>query len=108
MAIMHTGLSGEGASPLTCCRSKCFIPTRGELARTPSLTLVIPRDMAESYRGRAATAAWGEGMGRHASLMGMGQTASCSGTSTSDSRSDADLVPRADVASSEVLPWPSI
>ncbi|RRT40698.1 hypothetical protein B296_00022341 [Ensete ventricosum] len=33
----------------------------------------------------------------------MGQAASCSGTSTSDSRSDADLVPQADVASSEVL-----
>ncbi|RWW71576.1 hypothetical protein BHE74_00020661 [Ensete ventricosum] len=59
--------------------------------------------MAETYGGRAAAAAWGGGMGRHAALMGMGQAASCSGTSTSDSRSDADLVPRADVASSEVL-----
>ncbi|RRT63021.1 hypothetical protein B296_00019806 [Ensete ventricosum] len=64
--------------------------------------------MAETYGGRAAAAAWGGGMSRHATLMGMGQAASCSGTSTSDSRSDADLVPQADVASSEVLPWPSI
>ncbi|RRT72052.1 hypothetical protein B296_00034874 [Ensete ventricosum] len=80
----------------------------GELARTPSLTLVVPRDMAETYEGCAAAAAWGRGMGRHVALMGMGQAASCLGTSTSDFRSDADLVPRADVASSEVLSWPSI
>ncbi|RRT32781.1 hypothetical protein B296_00050341 [Ensete ventricosum] len=53
--------------------------------------------MAETYGGRAAAAAWGGGggMSRHAALMGIGQAASCSGTSTSDSRSDADLVPRA-------------
>ncbi|RWW36854.1 hypothetical protein BHE74_00058089 [Ensete ventricosum] len=59
--------------------------------------------MAETYRGRATGAAWGRGMGRHAALMGMGQAASCSGTFTSDSRSDADLVPRVDVASSKVF-----
>ncbi|RRT46123.1 hypothetical protein B296_00014368 [Ensete ventricosum] len=64
--------------------------------------------MAETYGVRAAATVWGGGMGRHAALMGMGQAASCSGTSTSDSRSEADLVPRADVASSEVLSWPSI
>ncbi|RWW52518.1 hypothetical protein BHE74_00041053 [Ensete ventricosum] len=59
--------------------------------------------MAETYGGRATAAAWGGGMGRHVALMGMGQVASCSGTSTSDSRSDVDLVPRADMASPEVL-----
>ncbi|RRT40808.1 hypothetical protein B296_00053138 [Ensete ventricosum] len=64
--------------------------------------------MAETYGGRAAAAAWGGGMGRHAALMGMGQAASCSGTSTSDFRSDVDLIPRADVTSSEVLSWLSI
>ncbi|RWW58354.1 hypothetical protein BHE74_00034802 [Ensete ventricosum] len=95
-------------NPLTCCRSKYFIPVGGELAHTPSLTLVVPRDMAETYGGRVVATACGGGMGRHATLMGMGQAASCSGTSTSDSRSDKNLVPRADMASSEVLPWPSI
>ncbi|RRT75942.1 hypothetical protein B296_00005469 [Ensete ventricosum] len=59
--------------------------------------------MIETYGGRAAAAAWGGGMGRHAALMGMGHATSCSGTSTSDSRSDTDLVPRADVISSEVF-----
>ncbi|RWW65332.1 hypothetical protein BHE74_00027368 [Ensete ventricosum] len=57
--------------------------------------------MIETYGGRATAATWGGGMGRHAALMGMGQATSCSGTSTSDSRSDIDLVPRADVISSE-------
>ncbi|RRT34929.1 hypothetical protein B296_00055148 [Ensete ventricosum] len=97
----------ERASPLTCsltcCRSKCFIPVGEELACTPSLTLVVPRDMAETYVGRATAMTWGGGMGRHAALMGMDQATSCSGTFTSDSRSDVDLVSRADVASSEVL-----
>ncbi|RZS11720.1 hypothetical protein BHM03_00043081 [Ensete ventricosum] len=59
--------------------------------------------MAETYGGRATAMAWDRGMGRHAALMGMGQAASCLGPSTSDSRSDADLVPWADVASSKVL-----
>ncbi|RRT36505.1 hypothetical protein B296_00025870 [Ensete ventricosum] len=76
-----------------CCRSKCFIHVGGEPAQTPTLTLVVPRDMAEMYGGRAATVACDEGMGRHAALMGMGHAASCSDTSTSDSISDADLVP---------------
>ncbi|RZR74068.1 hypothetical protein BHM03_00031581, partial [Ensete ventricosum] len=69
---------------LTYCRSKCFIPMGGELARTLSLTLVVPRDMTETYGGRAVAAAWGGSMG---------QAASCSDTSTSDSRSDARLGP---------------
>ncbi|RRT75165.1 hypothetical protein B296_00006336 [Ensete ventricosum] len=38
---------------------------------TPSLILVVPRDMAESYGGRAAIAAWGEGMTRDTILMGV-------------------------------------
>ncbi|RWW49780.1 hypothetical protein BHE74_00044004 [Ensete ventricosum] len=59
--------------------------------------------MVETYGGRAAAVAWDKGMGRHAALMCMSQSGSCSGTSTSDSRSDPDLVPRANVASSEVL-----
>ncbi|RRT37731.1 hypothetical protein B296_00040542 [Ensete ventricosum] len=92
----------------SCCRSMCFISLGGELARTPSLTSVVPRDMAETYGRRAAAVAWDGGMGRHTALMGMGHAMSCSDTSTSDSRSDVDLVPRADMASSEVLPWPSI
>ncbi|RZR82624.1 hypothetical protein BHM03_00009076 [Ensete ventricosum] len=55
----------------TCYRNGCFIPVGGELVSTPSLTFVIPRDMAEMYGGRAAVAAWGEGMACHATLMGM-------------------------------------
>ncbi|RWW46647.1 hypothetical protein BHE74_00047429 [Ensete ventricosum] len=55
-----------------CCRNGCFIPVRGELVRTLSLTFVVPRDVAETYGGRAAAAAWGEGMARHATLMSVG------------------------------------
>ncbi|RWV88270.1 hypothetical protein BHE74_00040541 [Ensete ventricosum] len=90
MTIMHKGLFGDGrgdpkklllcpmrsrereSPPFTCCRSKCFIPVGGELARTPSLTFVVPRDMAETYGGRAAAVVWGKGMARHATLMGVG------------------------------------
>ncbi|RZS25827.1 hypothetical protein BHM03_00059078 [Ensete ventricosum] len=54
------------------CRNECFIPVRGELVRTLSLTFVVPRDVIETYRGRATTAAWGEGMAHHATLMGVG------------------------------------
>ncbi|RWW87692.1 hypothetical protein BHE74_00003466 [Ensete ventricosum] len=68
MAILHKGLFGDGRGdperPLRC--------PRGELACTPSLTLVVPRDMAETYKRREAAAAWGEGMTRHATLMGVG------------------------------------
>ncbi|RRT64344.1 hypothetical protein B296_00006562 [Ensete ventricosum] len=60
--------------PFTYCRSKCFISMGGELARTPSLTFVVPRDMAETYGGRAAAASWGDDMARHATLMGVGLT----------------------------------
>ncbi|RRT72012.1 hypothetical protein B296_00005115, partial [Ensete ventricosum] len=57
----------------TCCRKRCFISVRGELIRTPSLlTFVVPRDVAEMYRGRATATSWGEGMTRHATLMGVG------------------------------------
>ncbi|RWW19827.1 hypothetical protein GW17_00016094 [Ensete ventricosum] len=56
----------------TCCRSRCFIPVGGELAGTPSLTFVVPRDMTETYGGCVAAATWGEGMARHATLMGVG------------------------------------
>ncbi|RZR97466.1 hypothetical protein BHM03_00026650 [Ensete ventricosum] len=56
----------------TCCRSKCFIPVGGELARIPSLTFVVPQNMAETYEGRVAAATWGEGMARHATLIGVG------------------------------------
>ncbi|RWW39808.1 hypothetical protein BHE74_00054826, partial [Ensete ventricosum] len=51
--------------------SKCFILVGGELINTLSLTLVVPRDMAELYGGRAAAAAWGEGVTLHATLMGV-------------------------------------
>ncbi|RRT57139.1 hypothetical protein B296_00023573 [Ensete ventricosum] len=61
--------SSERKLPLTCCRSKCFILVGGELARTPSLTFVVPRNMAETYGGHVA---WGVGMARHATLMGVG------------------------------------
>ncbi|RRT34375.1 hypothetical protein B296_00031439 [Ensete ventricosum] len=70
IVILHKGLFGDGRGDSE--RSKCFRPVGGELARTPSLTFVIPRDMAETYGGRAAVAAWGEGMARHATLMGVG------------------------------------
>ncbi|RZR94287.1 hypothetical protein BHM03_00022951 [Ensete ventricosum] len=84
IAILHTGLFGDGRGdlerplrcpkslPFTCCRSKYFIHVGGELARAPSLTFVVPRNMTETYGGRAATTAWGEGMTRHATLMGVG------------------------------------
>ncbi|RRT31787.1 hypothetical protein B296_00057050, partial [Ensete ventricosum] len=64
--------SRERASPFTCYRSKCFIPMGGELARTPNLTFVVSRNMAETYGGCAAAAVWGEGMTRHATLIGVG------------------------------------
>ncbi|RRT82250.1 hypothetical protein B296_00002790 [Ensete ventricosum] len=66
--------SDHGREPIlyTCCRSKCFIHVGGELARTPSLTFVVPRNMTETYGGRAAAATWGEGMTRHATLIGVG------------------------------------
>ncbi|RRT36504.1 hypothetical protein B296_00025865 [Ensete ventricosum] len=92
MAILHTCLSRGG---------------RGDPER-PLRRPIVARDMAETYGGRAVAMAWDRGMGRHAALMGMGQAASCLGPSTSDSRSDADLVPWADVASSKVLSWLSI
>ncbi|RZS06613.1 hypothetical protein BHM03_00037309 [Ensete ventricosum] len=44
---------------------------RGELVSTLGLTLVVPRDMGESYGGRVAAAAWGEGVARHTTLMGV-------------------------------------
>ncbi|RRT47660.1 hypothetical protein B296_00028311 [Ensete ventricosum] len=56
----------------TCYRNGCFIPVRGKLVYTPNLIFVVPRDVAETYGGRAVTAAWGEGMARHATLIGMG------------------------------------
>ncbi|RWW90227.1 hypothetical protein BHE74_00000627 [Ensete ventricosum] len=66
MTILHTGLFGNGRGdpvrPLRCPR---------ELVNTPILTLVVPRDMAESYGRRAAAAAWGEGVARHTTLMGV-------------------------------------
>ncbi|RRT82085.1 hypothetical protein B296_00013902 [Ensete ventricosum] len=49
----------------------CFIPVGGELVNTPNLTLVVPRDMTESYGGRATAKAWGEGVARHTTLMGV-------------------------------------
>ncbi|RWW36342.1 hypothetical protein BHE74_00058633 [Ensete ventricosum] len=85
MAILYKGLFGDGRGdlerplrcpkrvPITYYRSKCFIPVGGELARTPSLTFVVPRNMTETYGGRAVAAAWGEGMARHATLMGKGR-----------------------------------
>ncbi|RRT32223.1 hypothetical protein B296_00047474 [Ensete ventricosum] len=57
--------------PLSCYRNECFILMRGELVSTPSFTFVVPRDMVEMYRGRAAAATWGEDMACHATLMGM-------------------------------------
>ncbi|RZS27769.1 hypothetical protein BHM03_00061292 [Ensete ventricosum] len=57
--------------PFTYCRNRCFILVGGELINTLSLTLVVPRDMAELYGGRAAAAAWGEGVTLHATLMGV-------------------------------------
>ncbi|RRT51103.1 hypothetical protein B296_00023978 [Ensete ventricosum] len=67
MTILHKGLFGDGRGdperPLRCPR---------ELVRTPSLTFVVPRDVAETYEGRAATAVWGEGMTHHATLMDVG------------------------------------
>ncbi|RWV92113.1 hypothetical protein GW17_00045550 [Ensete ventricosum] len=97
------GVTQRGPSDAQVSRNPEWPFRERELARTPSLTIVVPQDMTETYGGRAATAAWDGGMGRHAVLMGMGQTTSCSGTSTSDSKLDADLVPRDDIASSEVL-----
>ncbi|RRT78701.1 hypothetical protein B296_00011604 [Ensete ventricosum] len=64
--------SRERASPFTCYRSKCFIPVGGELARTPSLTFVVPRNMTKTYGVRAVSAAWNEGMTCHATLIGIG------------------------------------
>ncbi|RWW26925.1 hypothetical protein GW17_00008678 [Ensete ventricosum] len=61
----------EISPPFTGCRNGCFIPVGGELVSTPSLTLIVPRDMAESYGGRATTTAWGEGVARHTTLMGV-------------------------------------
>ncbi|RWW35027.1 hypothetical protein GW17_00000196 [Ensete ventricosum] len=45
--------------------------TKWELVSTLGLTLVVPRDMGESYGGRVAAAAWGEGVARHTTLMGV-------------------------------------
>ncbi|RWW43752.1 hypothetical protein BHE74_00050550 [Ensete ventricosum] len=53
------------------CRLDLF-SSEGELVHTPSLTFVVPRDVAETYGGRAAAVAWGEGMARHATLIGVG------------------------------------
>ncbi|RRT49531.1 hypothetical protein B296_00027905 [Ensete ventricosum] len=50
---------------------RCFIPVGGELVSTHDLTLGVPRDIVESYGGRAAAAAWGEGVARHTTLMGV-------------------------------------
>ncbi|RWV79880.1 hypothetical protein GW17_00058923, partial [Ensete ventricosum] len=65
--------------------------------------------MAEMYRGHAVAAAWGEGMACHATLMGVGLGSVVPGHLHLEyTRSAADLVPRADVTSSEVLMWLSI
>ncbi|RWW80531.1 hypothetical protein BHE74_00011117, partial [Ensete ventricosum] len=56
----------------TYCRNGCFISVRGELVHTPSLIFVVPRDVAETYGGRATATAWGEGMVHYATLMGVG------------------------------------
>ncbi|RRT39107.1 hypothetical protein B296_00053853 [Ensete ventricosum] len=53
------------------------MPVRGELVRTPGLTLVVPRGMAESYDGRAGAAVWGEGVARHMTLMARGEGGQC-------------------------------
>ncbi|RWW50391.1 hypothetical protein BHE74_00043358 [Ensete ventricosum] len=116
MTILHTSLFGDGRGdlerPLRCTSYEgyrialpggCFIPVRGEFVRTPSLTFVVPWDMAETYGGCGTATAWGEGMARRATLMGVGP--GNTRTSTLDNRLAADLIPRANVASSEVLSW---
>ncbi|RZS12659.1 hypothetical protein BHM03_00044149 [Ensete ventricosum] len=85
--------SRERVSPFTCCRSKCFIPVGGELACTPSLTFVVSRDMAETYKGRAAVAAWSEGIAHHATLMGVGIASTPSFSVSSFSSSLSSPVP---------------
>ncbi|RRT59175.1 hypothetical protein B296_00046040 [Ensete ventricosum] len=61
----------------TWYRNECFIPVRGELVRTPGLTLVVPRGMAKSYGGRAVVAVWDEGVTRHTTLMARGGAGQC-------------------------------
>ncbi|RWV77896.1 hypothetical protein GW17_00061219 [Ensete ventricosum] len=51
---------------------RCFIPVGGELVRTPDLTIVVSRGMAESYGGRAIATVWGEGVTGHITLMAHG------------------------------------
>ncbi|RWW72540.1 hypothetical protein BHE74_00019648 [Ensete ventricosum] len=65
------------STPFTCCRNGCFISVGGKLVRTPGLTSVVPRGMAESYEGRATAVVGDEGVACHTTLMGHGGARQC-------------------------------